>query len=469
MTTSRRTVLRQLGALGAWPLLGRSALAASKPHILFISIDDLNDWTGVLGGHPQANTPNVDALARSGRSFSAAHCAAPACNPSRTAVLSGVAPHRSGVYSNQAAWWVPLERTPMLPQTLRRAGYTTLAAGKVFHFGDPGAWDDVLEGPCARLDVDTPGKPTKATQLRVADLAMGPGRTPNDQAHPDARIAKWIGRRLRRPPKGRLFLACGFMKPHLPWYAPPAAFDAIPEAQAIVLPVVPDNELDDVPEAGRRLAHIETHREVVESGAWKTAVRSYLAATHFADQMLGRVLDDLAASPIRDETVVVLWSDHGWSLGEKFHWKKFALWEECTRVPLVLAGPGISAGGCDRVVSLLDVHPTLTQLAGAPVDHERQGHDLAPLLADPQATWSHGAVTTQGSRNHAIRTERFRFIRYADGSEELYDHRDDPGEHINLVGKPEVYPIQAKLRRRLPQTEAPRAPDTRGKCRPPRL
>mgnify|MGYP000064520475 FL=1 len=461
----RRTLL---GGLASAPLfgLGAPALAAGKrPNILFISIDDLNDWTGVLGGHPQASTPHLDALAASGRNFRQAHCNAPVCNPSRTAVLSGLAPHVSGVYGNQSAWWKGIGDAPTLPALLRTVGYRTLGAGKVFHFGDRSAWDDYMGDPCEKVQGDEGVHPTKARHGRAGELNWGPARSDQPGIHPDQKVAQWVAEQLAKPHQQPFFLGCGFYKPHLAWYTPRRFYDAR-DLDEVVLPEVPDDELDDIPPIGRRLAHIETHQRIIQKDAWKEAVRAYLAAVSFADQQLGRVLSALKTSGRAHDTIVIVWSDHGWSLGEKFHWKKHALWEECTRVPLVVAGPGVEPGVCDRVVSLCDLYPTVARLCGA-VPHSRvAGHDLAPLLMHPAVRWDHPCLTSQGPGNHAIRTERWRYIRYEDGTEELYDHHVDAGEHVNLAGRPEAADVLARLRPLIPTDVAPPAPDLRNKCRP---
>lgn len=460
----RRSLLGGLAAAPFWrPSTGA---AAERPNILFVSIDDLNDWTGVLGGHPQARTPHLDALAARGRSFQQAHCHAPACNPSRTATLTGIAPHRSGVYSNTAAWWEGVGSTPTLPALLRASGYRTLGAGKLFHYGDRSAWDEYLHDPCAKAVTDDRARPRKSDMVHVDDMHWGPSRSQRPGLHPDEAVAEWVGEQLSRPHEAPFFLGCGFYKPHLAWYAPRRYFEALP-LDDVILPQVPDDELDDIPPIGRRLAHLETHRKIVQQDAWRSAVRAYLAALAFVDDQLGRVLAALAEGPHADRTLVVVWSDHGWSLGEKFHWKKFALWEECTRVPLVFAGPGIAPGPCERVVGLLDVYPTLARICGSDGHDRMDGTDLGPLLRDPTAAWDRPLLTTQGGGHHAIRTDRWRYIRYSDGEEELYDRRVDPGEHRNLADTTAALAPLEKLRPLVPQTVAPAVSDVTRKCRPP--
>jgi arylsulfatase A-like enzyme len=231
-----------------------------------------------------------------------------------------------------------------------------------------------------------------------------------------------------------------------------------------VLPPHLPEDMEDIPDAGRRMAHMEMHQHVVAQRAWAGAVQGYLAALTFADTMLGEVLDALDASPHREDTLIVFWTDHGWSLGEKFHWKKFALWEECTRVPLVIAGPGIQSAECSRPVSLVDLYPTLAQLVGADVPPRLEGASLVPQLRDPTKERPFPAVTTHGFRNHAVRDERYRYIRYADGSEELYDHDEDPNEWNNLVRHPRYAEQRARLAEWLPQVDTEPAPSGKGDC-----
>ena len=204
----------------------------------------------------------------------------------------------------------------------------------------------------------------------------------------------------------------------------------------IVLPIVKEDDLDDIPAAGRKMAQYrgDEWRLLKRLGRWREAVRAYLASISFADALVGRLVDALDHSPYRDNTVIVLWSDHGWHLGEKHHWHKFTLWEESTRVPLVIVGPSVRSGSqCSPPVSLIDVYPTLLDLCQLPANARLDGQSLAPLLQAPTAHRDRPALTTHGPGNHSVRSEHFRYIRYADGSEELYDHRQDPNEWTNLV------------------------------------
>jgi arylsulfatase A-like enzyme len=259
-------------------------------------------------------------------------------------------------------------------------------------------------------------------------------------------------------------LACGFIRPHLPFFAPAKYFEQFPR-EKIALPEIPDDDLADIPAAGRQIARPQgDHAKVIAAGQHRHAVQAYLACIAHVDYELGRLLAALDATPKAKNTIVVLWGDHGWHLGEKQHWRKFALWEEATRVPLMIAAPGVTEpnGTCGRPVTLMDLYPTLAGLCGLPIDSAWEGNNLTPLLASPEAAWPHAALTTHGKGNHAVRTERWRYIRYADGSEELYDHDADPQEWKNLASEAALAGVKAELARHLPPKDADDAPTQDG-------
>jgi arylsulfatase A-like enzyme/fermentation-respiration switch protein FrsA (DUF1100 family) len=425
---------------------------AAPPNVLFISIDDLNDWVGFLGGHPQASTPNLDRLAARGVVFTRAYCAAPACNPSRAGVLCGVRPSTSGVYHNDNPWRRALPAAVTLPQHFRAHGYRVAGAGKIFHGGqnDRASWDEYFRQPA---DPMPPGRPLNGLP-QAAHFDWGAVDAP-DEAMGDHRVVAWASEYLRRDDPRPFFLAVGLYRPHLPWFVPRRYLERLPP-DSVELPPFLAGDLEDVPPAGRRMAAPERdHRRVVAAGQWRAAVAAYLASIAFADAMLGRLLDALEASPHAANTIVVVWGDHGWHLGEKEHWRKFALWERAARVPLIVAGPGLQAGArCGRTVSLLDLYPTLIDLCGLEQRPGLEGGSLVPLLRDPGAPWEQPALTTHGRGNHAVRSERWRYIRYADGSEELYDHDADPNEWTNLASRSELEEVKRELGRRLPRFDA---------------
>ncbi|MCL4107241.1 UNVERIFIED_CONTAM: hypothetical protein GTU68_017125 [Idotea baltica] len=276
----------------------------------------------------------------------------------------------------------------------------------------------------------------------------------------DWQVAEWISGQLAIEHNKPFFLACGFYRPHLPWFAPQKYFDKFP-LDSIELPEVLENDLDDIPEAGIKMAKpTGDHAKVLKHGQWKQAVQGYLASTNFVDGCLGKVLDALESSPHAKNTIVVLWSDHGWHLGEKQHWRKFSLWEESTRVQMMWRIPGITKKDqrCDSPTNLLDIYPTLIDLCSLEKNPALEGTSLRPLLENPDSTWETPSLTTHGKDNHSLRGNRYRYIRYADGSEELYDHDADPGEFSNLAGQNTSTEIIQKLKSFLPKSNAPFSP-----------
>jgi len=455
LLTRRAFLGRTLAALAAGAAAS-GASRASRPNVLFVIVDDLNAWIGCLGGHPDARTPSIDALAARGVAFGRAYCNAPACNPSRVSLFTGLRPSTSGVYDNQQPFRRALPRALTLQQQLMAHGYRVVGRGKVFHGGhpDPQSWSEYLpKGP----NPAPPSVPQNGIP-EAGHFDWGPLDVADDEMD-DMKVVAWCAERLGRRGAEPLFLACGLNTPHLPWYVPRSTFERF-DPEAVRLPRVLESDLDDVPPAGRRLVgRSRYHRRVVSHGAWGRAVAAYLASIAFVDKAVGRLVEAFDRSPYRDDTAILLTSDQGFHLGEKLHWRKFALWEEATRVPLVCVPPGGRTGArCGRPVSLLDLYPTLCELCGVPGRPELEGVSLAPLLADPERAWPRPAVSTEGRGNHSVRSERWRLIRYADGSEELYDHERDADEWHNLASRPEHATLKRQLAAWLPGEDAPDAP-----------
>ncbi len=431
-----------LGVLSAG--LG-AAQSGRRPNVLMIAVDDLNDWIGALGGHPQSLTPNMDRLARRGVIFRHAYCQAPSCNPSRASLLTGKRPSTSGVYQNNDVWRDAMPTEVTLPQHFRLHGYEVLGGGKIFHgpMNEAASWDYYYNPPGFLHPDDTP-----VNGLNQGHFDWSPIDA-EDEETADGMLADWAANYLSKPRRRPFFLACGFYRPHLPWYAPKKYFEKFPEA-ATLLPKYLANDLDDVPASAPH--NQRDHDNVTSSGQWKKAVAAYLACIHYADRNVGRVLDALDASPHADNTVIVLWTDHGWHLGEKNHWRKFSLWEESCRVPIIFAGAGVRSEdrACERTVELLDIYPTLTDLAGIPARPEVEGRSLRPLLDDPGAEWDKPAITSMGPQKISVRTERWRYTRYPDG-EELYDHWHDPQEWENLAGAEAYADVRRELAALLPE------------------
>ncbi len=398
------------------------------PNVLFIGIDDLNDWIGPLGGHPQARTPNLDRLAERGVTFTRAYCQAPACNPSRTSLMTGLRPSTSGVYGNADVWRDALPDAVTLPQHFMLHGYEVLGGGKTFHGpqNEAASWEAYYQFKGFLHPKLKPANGIAGTGH--FDWSGLPARSEETEDH---KLAAWAERYLLEEHRRPFFLAVGFYRPHLPWYAPQEFFDRFPPS-ATELPPTVDGDVDDVPASALR--SFRDHDRVTSHGEWNKAVAGYLACINYADANVGRVLRALDEGPNARDTVVVVWSDHGWQLGEKRQWRKFTLWERSARVALMLAGPGVPARDrkSGRTVELLDLYPTLIDLCGLPDRPELEGRSLRPLLADPDAEWAKPAITSIGPDKVSVRTERWRYMRHPDG-EELYDHEVDPLEWRNLA------------------------------------
>jgi arylsulfatase A-like enzyme len=444
-------------------LLCTSLVQAERPNVLFIPIDDMNDWVGHLGGHPQSITPTLDRLASRGVAFSSAHCAVPACNPSRTALLTGLRPSTTGVYYNSNPWRPVLPDVITLPRHFKDNGYFCAGFGKVYHgrYADPSDWHIWGSAPG---DSRKPGKPKHLTDGGVGGIRFGPLSNPDEEMIDHINVTRAI-EQINRKHEKPWFIACGLIKPHMAFSVPKKYFDKFP-LESIELPKVPADDLDDIPVAGIKMAKPNgDHAKIIKSGRWKDAVQSYLATINFADAQLGRLIDALDRSPYKDNTIICLWSDHGWHLGEKQHWRKFALWEEATKAPMIWIVPGVTPAGrvCARPIDYMNIYPTLNDLCQLSAPKNPKGQQLAglsmrTLLADPTAAWERPALTTYGQNNHSLRGEHFRYIRYADGSEELYDHRTDPMEFTNLAKKQDLFDVKKRFAKWLPTDNVPVAP-----------
>ncbi len=437
--------------------LPASAVAASKPNVLFIAVDDLNHWVGYLGRNRQTATPNIDRLAARGVRFTRSYCAAPVCNPSRAALLSGLRPSSTGVYDNNNDWRPAISQELTLPSTFRKAGYFVAGAGKIYHeaYRRRAEWDVYLEGE---------GKEPQPTgNTGVGGIKFAPLDCKDEDLR-DWKIVQYGIDELGKPHEKPFLLTIGLHKPHMPWNVPRKYYDLHP-IDSIELPPHRADDLADVPPAGKRMAHPEgDHKAILESGRWKEAVQGYLAAISYCDAQVGRLLDALDKSAYRDNTIIVFWGDHGWHLGEKQHWRKFALWEEATRAPLIWVVPGVTHANtvCDRTVDFMSIYPTLTDVCGITTPSHIEGRSILALLKDPKARWGEPALTTYGFKNHAVRSEDWRYIRYENGDEELYDERVDPYEWTNLAGDSKHAGVKAELSKRLPTLDKrevePRAP-----------
>lgn len=454
-------------------LLMAAAGAQAKPNVVFIAIDDQNDWIGHLGGHPLAKTPHLDRLAGRGTTFLNAHCQAPLCNPSRTSLMLSLRPTTTGVYG-LAPWFRTLPEWKdrvALPQHFRAHGYRTLSAGKIYHGGAGGPQQRKQEfdvwGPAGGIGAKPDKKlipPAPMGNHPLMDWGVFPHK---DEDKGDYQVASWAIEQIKLRSRSNttadedkpFFLAAGFFLPHVPCYATQPWFDLYPSDDRL-LPLIKADDRSDTPRFSWYLHwNLPEPRLkwVQENDQWRNLCRSYLACTSFVDAQIGRILTALEEAGLAENTIVVVWGDHGWHLGEKGITGKNTLWDDSTRVPLIFAGPGIATGRCLQPAELLDIYPTLSELCGLPARDDLEGMSLLPQLRDSKARRERPAITSHNQGNHGIRSERYRYIRYADGSEELYDHESDPHEWTNLIGQPDLADVVKEHRRWLPKVDVPPA------------
>jgi arylsulfatase A-like enzyme len=435
----RRDFLKKCAVVGAGGYLLHSPSlnihsGPKHPNVLFFAVDDLNDWISPMGGHPDSITPNFEKLADRSVLFLSAHSAAPICNPSRCSLMTGILPSTSGVYNNQNRWRDFLPDAKTIPMYFMEHGYHAIGRGKIYHgpYTDthPNAWDEYIrKGP-------DPAAQTDHLRYGIAGCCFPWGPiVGTEEDMDDYKVASWTIDKLQQDHDKPFFIACGLYKPHEKWHVPEKYFDMYPP-ESVTLPIVNPNDLDDIPPIGQDIASGSTkYKNVMAADAWRDTVAAYLANISFADAQLGRVLDALDKSKYRDNTIVVLWGDHGWHLGEKLHYAKWTPWEEATKAPLFFSVPGMTrpGGKCRRTVSFMDIYPTLLELCNLPPKEDNEGRSIVPLLKNPEAEWNYPALSTRNKNNHALRNERWRYIRYSDGTEELYDRDVDPMEWTNLL------------------------------------
>ncbi|TWU39574.1 sulfatase [Novipirellula artificiosorum] len=437
--------------------------AEAPPNVLFIAIDDLNDWPKFMGRYPDAITPNMDRLAARGQVFTNAHCSYPLCGPSRASLFTGLSIGSLGGYKGQKAFedqkvakLAESKGTWLLHSYFRDHDYKTMAVGKLLHehvpkgsvamSGGRGGWNKLPGG----TKLNWPSKKT------LTDWGAYPG---NDEEMSDHQAASWAVERLERKRKEPFMLMVGFLRPHVPWHVPQKWLDLYPDPSKLTRPPFKPDDLKDVSDAARDLLNDGYPRTewAMEEEQWQDMIHSYLACISFVDAQVGRVLDALDASPYADNTLVILWSDHGYHMGEKNTFQKHTVWERSSRTPMIIAGPGVTAGQrCDRVVSLLDIYPTLVDLCSLPANPKCEGRSLRPLIKNPSEAWPYPALINCREGHYAVQTESHRYIRYEDGSEELYDHGQDPNEWSNLVADPAHADRRAAMAKQLKELLLPK-------------
>lgn len=433
-------------------------------NVLFIAIDDLNSYPSLMDNYPGIKTPNLDAFAKTAMQFTRAYCPGTMCNPSRSAILSGIAPYRSGIYQNGQKWQDSplLNSVKTLPQAFRDSGYHTMGCGKLYHTKPTNAqWK-------AQWDDDTGGQGRFAPKVDpnpIPDSVKKPGLftygVAEESQISDFQLLSYARKRLSSEYDQPFFMAHGIRYPHNPWVVPQRFVDLYPDSDMTFPPPgFKEGDLDDLSDIAKEYAGNPVNRKALhEAGHWKPVLRHYLASVSAADEVFGEVIKALDEGPHAENTIVVVWADHGFHMGEKDHFAKYALWEQTTNVLFMVRVPGVTDSGprCERTVSLQDIYPTLVDLCNLnDPGHTLDGRSIAPLLSSPETEWPYPALTTHMKEDHAVRSEEYRYIRYHDGSEELYNEATDPHEWTNLASKESSLPIIEQLRSHLPRINADR-------------
>jgi arylsulfatase A-like enzyme len=447
----------------ATPEQQQKAPEPGPKNVVMIIVDDLNDWVGAMGGHPDTRTPNMDRLADQGTLFMNAHATAAICGPSRASVMTGLRPSTSGIYGQLSDKDIKkaspaTENITFMSEYFAENGYKTMGIGKIFHNGAPEGSFEEYGGRIKGFGPHPENEFVWDSDRTNTDWGVYPER---DEDMIDYKSAMWAKERLARDHDRPFFLTVGFVRPHVPWYAPQKWFDMHPPEQLTMPPYLKGDQ-DDVPQISRDLHEVPmmpTTEWAIETGEWPNIVQAVLASTSFVDHYIGEVLKALEDGPYADNTIVVLWGDHGYHIGEKNRFAKHSLWEETSRVPLIIRTPDGAKGQVTHTtVSLLDLYPTLLDLTGLPANPDNEGESLKAVLEGSSESSGHVAITSYGFGNHAIRDERYRYIYFVDGSEELYDHQEDPNEWVNLAGNSEYDEIKQRLAQHLPKHNAPLSP-----------
>ncbi|MCC5928164.1 MAG: sulfatase-like hydrolase/transferase [Cyclobacteriaceae bacterium] len=461
-----------------------------RPNVLMIIVDDMADWVAAMQGHPDVKTPNIDRLAWQGIMFTNAHTTSPICGPARAALLTGLRPETTGVYTNIGTYIDYVPNALSLPRHFRNHGYHVMGAGKVNHGYTKivdSNWDDygpdtgIVGTPFTDEELQTENMdPTITITRDRLNVTLPFNRMSNidrpynkwstfdwgpldveDEDMPDGRIANWGVEQIKKQYDKPFFMALGFYKPHLPWYAPKKYFDLF-EGTDISLPPTKEGELEGLSQSARDFAHLAwtagCHKTVLEFDQWKQAVLGYLATIAFVDAQIGKLLDALERSDYADNTLIVFFSDHGFHLGEKEHWGKHTPWQPATRVPFMIVPPKkILTGSVQRgmvseaPVNLLDVFPTLIGFCQLPELSFLEGNSLYPLVLNPESTWKKATVSSIGRGTHSVHTREYRYIQHYEGSEELYHLKNDPHEWQNLSALPAYQPLMHELRAYIPE------------------
>ena len=438
-----------------------------KPNVLFIAVDDLNNMIGPIDNFSNVKTPNFDRLAKMGVTFTNAHVQAPLCGPSRASIMTGLRPSTTGIYGmtpdNKIRRDENVETKDIrfLPEYFKDNGYHTMGIGKLFHMHAPDSVFNESGGrvkgfgpyPKKRFVWDGFGT-SKSKKEKYGRTSTDWGAFPeNDTLMPDHQSVNWVKERLYKNYDKPFFMGLGFLRVHVPLYVPQKWFDLYP-LNTVKTPPYKFDDLNDIPKVGLEindLPMMPSTEWAQESGEWKKIVQAYLACISYVDYELGRVLDALESSKHADNTIIVLWSDHGYRLGEKGTFAKHALWETATKAPLFFAAPNLPKGKkINAPVEMLSIYPTLLELSGLPAYTRNEGKSLVAMMQSDKGLAASYAITTFAMNNHAVKKDGYRYIRYEDGTEEFYDHRVDPNEWHNEAGNAKFNTEKKMLKALLP-------------------
>jgi arylsulfatase A-like enzyme len=456
--------------------------AQTKPNILLIAVDDMNNYVGCMGG--PALTPNIDALAKKGMLFNNAYCAAPACNPSRVAIMTGLRPETTGQYTNQGNFRdIGNNKTILtLPQKLMNAGYETVAAGKIFHYpngtnpipnplSDPTSWTKQVVGQTGTsLPASYRTKAGVAVWLgndtldytngkKVDYLAgtsiWGPNTQKKEQTG-DWQMSEACVEFLNQQHNKPFFFALGFSKPHQPLIAPKEFFDLYP-LDKLGTPDYNAADMDDVPDINKQNFSSPFVDKVRKQQQLQLAYQAYLACMSFTDACIGNVLDALKNSKYASNTIVIFFTDHGFQLGTKNRWEKYSLWKLATNSPLIVYIPDSKLNGavCSEAVSLMDIHSTVLEATGINLTENLDCVSLMPQIKKPDTNRKIPAVITHEEGNHSIVWKQFNYIRYKNGAEEFYDHTKDNLEYQNEAANKAYRRVRKKLKQFIPEIMIP--------------
>lgn len=464
-------------------LAGVPVPAAEKLNVLLIVSDDLTNQTLGCYGSPICQSPNLDALATRGVKFNRAYCQFPLCNPSRASFLTGLRPDTIRIYENATQFRKTRPNAVSLGQTFQKAGYDVARIGKLYHYGvpgqigtdgldDPPSWQKVVN-PRGRDKDDEDNNliftltPNNKGSARFGGTLSWHASGGTDADMTDGKIADETIKLLEQPRTKPFFLACGFFRPHTPYVAPKKYFDLYPPA-GLKLPTVPPGHVQAGPAPAFGSQKREQNEKLTDD-LRRQALQAYYASTTFMDAQVGRVLEALDRLKLREKTVVVFISDHGYHLGEHNLWQKMSLFENSARVPMIVSAPGMAGNGkaSGRPVELIDLHATLADVCLLPVP-STDGRSLKPLLNDPNATWNHVAITqvsrgtptTTGEQRptgqawfmgYSVRNERYRYTEWDSGAKgvQLYDYETDPGELTNLARDPKFADLVNELKAKI--------------------